>query len=750
MPVVDVPFIAETRTRYLTYALSVISGRALPDVRDGLKPVQRRILYAMLHSLHLHPDRAHRKSAAVVGEVLARFHPHGDLACYDAMVRMAQNFLQRYPLIDGQGNFGSLDGDAAAAYRYTEARLTKFALEVLGDIGEETVVERDNFDQTTKEPVVLPARVPNLLVNGATGIAVGMATAIPPHNLGEVIRALLLILEDEQVSDAKLLQQIKGPDFPTGCSVLNTRDELREIYRTGKGAIRMRADFVVEDLKRGRRQIVVTSVPYAIDKSALVEKIADLIIAKKVPQLTDVRDESTDQVRVVLELSTDADPETAMAYLFKHTTLQSSFHVNLTALVPTENPLAGKPLLLSLREMLTHFVDFRLEVTRAKLNFEKKCLAERIHLLEGLIRILDAIPEVIRIVRKSSSRLDAASRLASRFELSEIQSLFIVDLRIHQLSQTSIDEIQIELEEKQSRVREIDRILGSKKALKNYVAADLKRIGDEHSDKRRSEIVHDYTDPEFNEESYVTHEDAYVIVTKDGWLKRIGTGGDPQKTKIREGDRLLFAQAGSTRDLLALFTNYGNMFACRVSELAFTSGYGHPVQKMFRFDDGEQIMDCLLLRGGDQPIEGELFLYSFGGYGFRLNFQHITATKKVGKRLARLAGDDRLAGAFPVEKSKILALSEQGYGLLFPRDEAPVLSGAGKGVIIQRLPKGDRLIGAVSLEKGETVEITLQSGASRELGTSTLELSSRAKRGRKVVKRGGPVTRIINVSKLEK
>ncbi|MCB0358974.1 MAG: DNA topoisomerase 4 subunit A, partial [Bdellovibrionales bacterium] len=531
MSVVDVPLLEESKNRYLTYALSVVSGRALPDVRDGLKPVQRRILYAMYNNLRLTPDKAHRKSAAVVGEVLARYHPHGDSACYEAMVRMAQDFSLRYPLVDGQGNFGSLDGDAAAAYRYTEARLTPLALEVLGDLGSETVEERDNFDQTVREPVVLPSRVPNLLMNGAAGIAVGLATSIPPHNLRDLIKALTLLLDEPEVSDAKLLGAVKGPDFPTGCLILNSKSELKEIYTTGRGAIRMRGGYKVEHQGRAKYLLVVTSVPYGVDKSALVEKIADFILGKKLPQLVDVRDESTTDVRIVLELASGADAEEAMAYLYKNTTLESTFNVNLTALIPTDNPHTGRPERLSLRQMLQEFIDFRFIVTRRKLEFERKKLEERIHLLEGLISIIDAIPEVIRIVRKSDGRQNAAAMLQKRFSLSEAQAYFIVDLRIYQLSRTSIDELEAELKEKSARVAEINKILKSKAAMTNVIAEDFKRVADTYGDDRRCEIVHQFEEIELDTDAYVQHEDVFAVVTKDGWLKRISRTSDPVSTR---------------------------------------------------------------------------------------------------------------------------------------------------------------------------------------------------------------------------
>jgi DNA gyrase subunit A len=738
--IIDVDLAQESQSRYLTYALSVVSSRALPDVRDGLKPVQRRILYAMDNELHLTPDRYHRKSAAVVGEVLARFHPHGDSACYEAMVRMAQDFSLRYPLVDGQGNFGSLDGDSAAAYRYTEARLTPFAMEVIGDTGQETVSERDNFDQTIKEPVVLPSRAPNLLVNGASGIAVGMATAIPPHNLKEVIKALLLLLEDEEVADSRLLTAIKGPDFPTGCLILNSPRELREIYSTGKGAIRMRAGHTLEQSSRGKDVIVITSVPYGIDKSALVEKIADFIVARKVPQLVDVRDESTDVVRVVLELAPGADADKALAFLFKHTTLQHNFNVNLTALVPTKNPYAARPALLSLREMLRYFVQFRIEVTRNKLLFEKGKLDERIHVLEGLVKIFDALDEVIKIVRKSDGRADAAAKLQARFKLTEIQAFFIVDLRIYQLSRTSIDEITSELKEKSERVAEICRILDSAKALKAEISRDLNRISEQFGDARRSQIIAEYEEPEFDKEEYVQHEAAFVIVTKDGWLKRIRTTNDPQTTRLREGDSLFFVGKADTRDTLVIFSSQGNVYTTGIFDIASTSGFGEPVQKMFRFQDGEQIVSCLVLKREEEEAgQQELLLYSAFGYGFRLDTSQLQTSKKAGKRVMRLGDDDVLQGVTAIQKESLLLVSQQGYAVYFLAGEVPKLTGAGKGVILLKLPSDDRLVLACSVGKKSKVRVEVSHGAPKEIDVSGLTFMGRAKRGLKLIKRGFPV-----------
>lgn len=743
MAVVDVDILAESQSRYLTYALSVVNSRALPDVRDGLKPVQRRILYAMFQNLHLRPTANYRKSAAVVGEVLARFHPHGDAACYEAMVRMAQPFSLRYPLVDGQGNFGSLDGDGAAAYRYTEARLTPFALEVIGDIGQETVAERQNFDQTLTEPVVLPSRVPNLLVNGTSGIAVGMATAIPPHNLTEVIKALLLLLEDEEVTDSKILSIIHGPDFPTACAIANSKKELAEIYRTGRGAIRMRATYEVELAKRGKTLLIVTSIPYALDKSVIVEKIADLIIAKKLPQVSDVRDESTDDVRIVLELAAGADAEKVMSYLFKYTTLESNFNVNLTALMPTSNPHSGAPVQVSLRQMLESFVTFRVEVTRAKLLYEKKKLDERIHLLEGLRLIIDVIPEVIKLVRKSKGRADAAEKLMERFKLSELQALFIVDLRIYQLSATSIDEVLAELKEKVARVKEIERIVASAKALKKEVGTDLQRIVSEFGDKRRSQIVHDAISVSVDEEAFVAHEDVKVIVTRDGWLKRIGKGGDLETTRMREGDRLLFGADASTRDSLVLFSNFGNAFGLRVMDLPATSGYGEPVQKLLRFADGEQIVAARVVSQGE--VIGEQFFYTKRGFGFRAAGELLGDLTKRGKRLVRVSEGDLLKGVVTAKGDLVCTITANGYSVLFKRDEAPTLTGPGKGVIIQRIGDDDEIVGACVIPVGGKFLVEVENGGEREVSLGDLEITGRAKRGQKAVKRGLPVVGFLGV-----
>lgn len=739
MSIIDVDLKSETESRYLAYALSVVSSRALPDVRDGLKPVQRRILYAMLSSLNLKPEKAHRKSAAVVGEVLARFHPHGDSACYEAMVRMAQDFSFRYPLVDGQGNFGSLDGDSAAAYRYTEAKLTELAIEVLGDVWEETVDERDNFDQTTKEPVVLPSRIPNLLINGASGIAVGMATSIPPHNLKEVIKAIELLIEDPEVSYSKILGAIKGPDFPTACSILNSKQELREIYESGRGAIRMRGDYMIEEGKRGKTNIVITSIPYAIDKSSLITKIADLIISKKIPQLVDLRDESTEVIRIVLELAQGADPDKAMAYIYKNTPLQNNFNVNLTALIPTDNPYVGKPDQLSLRAILQHFIDFRISVTRKKLNFELQKLLARVHLLEGLLIALDVLDEIIEIVRKSDGRQDSATRLVKRFSLTETQALFIVDLRIYQLSKTSVVEVRDELKEKQTRIKSIKEILSSEKLLKNEILIDLQRLSSSFGDERRSKVLNEYEEIEISADEFVEHEDVHVVVTRDGWVKRIRSTNDPYSSRIREGDEIVSVLSANTRQLIGFISTKGNLFATKVIDIPYSTGYGDPIQKIFKFSDGEQIACSHIL---DQ-VSGEILLFTQGGFGVRLSADHLTETKKNGKRLMRVLDDDLLSGLVKLENDLVYLVTEDGYGLLYHNSEIPLLSGAGKGVILQKVGNNDKLVSVLSVTKKETLSATSKNGKVKDLQIKSLTIGSRAQKGSKIYDKATGIKEVV-------
>jgi DNA gyrase subunit A len=754
----------ESRDRYLTYALSVVSGRALPDVRDGLKPVQRRILYAMLQNLNLKPSSSHRKSAAVVGEVLARFHPHGDVACYEAMVRMAQDFSLRYPLVDGQGNFGSLDGDNAAAYRYTEAKLRELALEVIGEINEETVAFRDNFDATVVEPVVLPSRVPNLLINGATGIAVGMATSIPPHNLKDTIKAIVELAKEPELTTSKLTGIIKAPDFPTGCNILNSQKELVEMYETGRGSVRMRGEWAVEEQARGKQVIVVSSIPYAVNKATVVERIAGLIVDRKVPQLVDVRDESTDEVRVVLELAAGADPELAMAYLFKNTPLESNFAVNLTALVPAEGG-STRPELLSLKSCLKHFLDFRIEVTEKRLEFERKQLLDRIHILEGLVTIYDALDEAIKIVRKSDGRSDAAEKLRARFKLSEVQSFAVVDMRIYQLSRTNIDEIKKELAEKEKRVKEIEKLLKSKTALQGLVCSELEALAEKYGDRRKSKLIKDNVDIEFDETAYVVQEDVHAIITADGWVKRIRRTNDLSSTRLREGDSLLSGHALTTLDSVALVTSLGTLFVLKVSDFPASSGYGTPIQKLLKFKDGERIVSSFGISANaaaptvsasgqvEWPLGGAavgsssqdrrlkdgetLVLVGTKGTGYALTLTELSETKRTGRRIMKLRDGEFLAAVAPLSPI-VVFITQDGSGLAIPQAEIPVRDSAAVGVALMGVRDDDNLVaccGVASPKMKGTLLLNLKSGKTKDVPLSEVTKGHRALKGTKVYSR---------------
>src|SRR5882724_273371 len=493
------------QSRYLNYALSVITARALPDVRDGLKPVQRRILYTMWEQ-SLTADAKHRKCAKVVGDVMGSYHPHGDSALYETLVRMAQSFSLRYPLVDGSGNFGSLDGDSAAAMRYTECRLTRISDEMLTEIEQSTVHFRPNYDGTKNEPVVLPARVPNLLVNGATGIAVGMATKIPPHNVGEICTALIKLLDNDELSTAQLCRWVKGPDFPTGGQVLNSPDELKEIYKTGSGSVRLRGTWDIGPETRSTKTVYIDSIPYMVNKAQLVERIAEIVIARKLPQLLDVKDLSTEDVRIAIELKKDADEKMIMAYLFKHTPLQINFAVNLTCLIPTENPDVGRPERLDLKQILWHFLHFRLEVVTRRLEHELAALKKRIHILDGFETVFDALDEIIKTIRKSEGKADAADKIMKRFSLDAEQVDAILELKIYRLARLEILIIRTELEEKRKRARQIGALLRDEDSRWKLVRSELEEIqrtyGDPKIDKRRTSIESDSGEPEYSADDF--------------------------------------------------------------------------------------------------------------------------------------------------------------------------------------------------------------------------------------------------------
>ena len=635
------------QSRYLNYALSVITSRALPDVRDGLKPVQRRILFTMWQQ-NLTADAKHRKCAKVVGDVMGSYHPHGDVALYETLVRMAQPFSLRYPLVDGSGNFGSLDGDSAAAMRYTECRLARLSDEILLEIDQSTVPFRPNYDGTKTEPVVLPSRIPNLLINGATGIAVGMATNIPPHNLSEVCTALIKLLDNPDLSSVQLCRYIKGPDFPTGGEMLNSAEELKQIYKTGSGAIRLRATWENGPETRGSKTIYITSVPYTVNKSTLVERIADVALSRKLPPLLDVKDLSTDDVRIALELKKDADEKMVMAYLFKHTPLQTSFIVNLTCLIPTENPEVGRPERLDLHAILWHFLHFRLDVVTRRLENELQALQKRVHILQGFEKVFDALDEILKIVRRSEGKADAAKQIMARFDLDADQTDAILELKIYRLARLEILVIRKELEEKRRRMRQIGALLKDEQSRWDIVRVEIEEIQKKYGDPRRTKISSDEGEAEYTAEDFIVDEDNVVLVSRDGWVKRQKEVKDLSTTRLREGDGVLAAVAGSTRATMVFFSNFGVAYTSRIVDIPASTGYGDPIQKLFKLRDGERIVAAFSLdprvakkieakKEGDVPPVHAIGVTS-DGYAMRFSLQpFVEASTRSGRRYARTA-----------------------------------------------------------------------------------------------------------------
>ncbi len=553
------------RSSYIDYSMSVIVGRALPDVRDGLKPVHRRILYDMTE-LGVTPDKPHRKSARIVGDVLGKYHPHGDSSVYDAMVRLAQEWNIRYPLVDGHGNFGSVDGDSAAAMRYTEARMTPFALQMLRDLNKDTVDFQPNFDGDEKEPVVLPSRYPNLLVNGSNGIAVGMATSIPPHNLGDVIDATVRMIDDENCDIEDLIDIIQAPDFPTGAQILG-RNAAREAYRTGQGKIKVRSKYEFEETSRGKMQIVFTEIPYQVNKARLIEKIAELVKDKRIEHISDIRDESDrDGMRIVVELKKDANPQITLNRLFKHTQLQDTFSVIMIALVD------GQPKLLNLYDILDNYIKFQKEVVTRRTRYDLKKAEERAHILEGYIIALDNIDEVIKVIRSSYN--DAKQKLMERFGLSDVQAQAILDMRLARLQGLEREKIEAEYAELMEKINWYQAILSDEKILMGVIKGELLEIKEKFSDERRTEIVADSS--EIDESDLIQEQQVAITLTHLGYIKRVAM--DTYKTQkrggkgitgitTRENDFVKNMIITSTHDHLMFFTNTGKAHRMKAYEI---------------------------------------------------------------------------------------------------------------------------------------------------------------------------------------
>jgi DNA gyrase subunit A len=784
----DVSLAEATRTRFLNYALSVITSRALPDVRDGLKPVQRRILYAMWHDLHITADSRYIKCAAPVARTMELYHPHGDQAIYDTLVRMAQPFSLRHPLIEGYGNFGSIDGDPPAAFRYTECRLTRIAETLLSELREQTVDYRPNYSSTTEEPVVLPAQFPNLLVNGVTGIAVGMATNIPPHNLKEVCSALVALLDNREAPLERLLKHIHGPDFPTGGVILNSAEEIKQIYATGQGTIKLRGTY--EPHPERANALLVTSIPYGIEKDPLVERIGELIGKGQVPQLTNVKDLSTDDVRILLELRSGASAEAALAYLFKNSPLQINYSINLTCLLPAEGAEVAVPNRLDLKTILQQFLDFRLEVVTRRLRFELNNLLERIHILEGFAIIFRNLDEAIQIIRASDGKADAAPKLMARFELSAIQAEAVLETKLYRLSKLEIREILEELAQKRKRAKEIRRLLDDEPERWQIIRGELKQIIQTFGEPRRTRIEVPSAPVEFREEDYIVDEDSWVIVTQDGWTKRQKSFTDVASIRLRDDDRVGWIYRARARQTMTFFTDRGIAYTLRVNDIPMTTGHGEPIQKQFAFEDQEHIVGvvchdprCLpdaskhpqtgprliqrLLSGeledgpsdwaghanGEQDSGGNGSVASLppppyaiavtaGGKVLRFALAPLAAVStRKGRLVVRLdpsCKGDRVVGVHATDGSENVCLATQSARvLIFPVIEANIVAGPARGVNAIRLDAKDRVIGFVlATKKREGLTVRTSRGATQIVRATKYPVASRGGKGYAILQRG--------------
>jgi len=761
-----IPLRQAAQERYLNYSLSVITSRALPDVRDGLKPVQRRILYTM-HQQGLTSTSKHRKCAKVVGDVMGNYHPHGDSSIYEALVRMAQPFSMRMPLVDGSGNFGSVDGDNAAAMRYTECRMTAVASEVLQDLGSRTVAYKPNYDGSREEPVVLPSRLPNLLLNGATGIAVGMATNIPPHNLREIANALLKLLRDPEVKDYQLVANdaIAGPDFPTGGQIINTKEELREIYQTGQGTIKLRGTVVEDKGSRGGNVLQINSIPFSVNKATLVERMSELVFEGKLPLVNEVRDLSTDEIRIDVLLKKDADPNKVLAFLFKHTDFQKNFNVNLTCLVPTENPELGTPERLSLKEMLWHFLHFRLDVVTRRLENELAALEKRIHILEGFALIFDVLDEIIRIIRRSDGKADAAEKIMKRFPaddggLDAEQTDAILELKLYKLARLEINVVLDELKDKKKRARQIRKLLredtkdtnasGRWKIVREEIEGLVQQYGKDAIGRRRTAIDPIEDEVEYSAEDFIIAEDCHVLVTVDGWVKRQKQIADPSKSRVRQGDSVLTVVGGSTRESIGFFSSLGVCYTARMIDIPASTGFGEPIQKLFKMKDGEKIVAAISL---DPRVIGDIqedpnsdycpeihgFAASSNGFALRFGLAPFAEpSTRSGRRYARVSGGASIIDVIPVAGTEvILAVTHNCRAIVCDAEEVNYLSGPGKGVTLIRLAADDELLGfKASTGDRDLLTVETNRGAKKTISTAKYRVTSRGGKGVEIQKNG--------------
>ncbi|THE09468.1 DNA gyrase subunit A [Bacillus timonensis] len=725
----------EMKTSFLDYAMSVIVSRALPDVRDGLKPVHRRILYAM-NDLGMTSDKAYKKSARIVGEVIGKYHPHGDSAVYDTMVRMAQDFNYRYMLVDGHGNFGSVDGDAAAAMRYTEARMSKISMELLRDINKDTIDYQDNYDGSEKEPAVLPARFPNLLVNGAAGIAVGMATNVPPHQLGEVIDGVLAISKDPEITIAELMDIIPGPDFPTAGHILG-RSGIRKAYETGKGSITLRAKVEIEQMKNGKEVILVTELPYQVNKAKLIEKIAELVRDKKIDGITDLRDESDrNGMRIVMEVRRDANANVLLNNLYKHTALQTSFGINMLALVN------GHPRVLNLKQCLQYYLDHQVVVIKRRTAFELRKAEARAHILEGLRIALDHIDEIITLIRGSQTTDIAREGLMTRFNLSEKQAQAILDMRLQRLTGLERDKIEAEYQELVALIAELKAILADEEKVLEIIREELLEIKERFNDTRRTEILAGGYEM-IEDEDLIPRENIIITLTNKGYIKRLPVstyrsqkrgGRGIQGMGTNEDDFVEQLLSTSTHDTILFFTNKGKVYRLKGYEIPEFSrtAKGIPIINLLEIEKEEWINAIIPV--SELVDDWFLFFTTRKGISKRTPLSSFANIRKGGLIAVGLHEGDELISVRLTDGSKdIIIGTKDGMLIRFPESDVRSMGRTAAGVKGINLSEGDEVVGMEILEDNLDVLIVTEHGYGKRTPASEYRIQSRGGKGLKTV-----------------
>ncbi|SHF48371.1 DNA gyrase subunit A [Desulfofundulus australicus DSM 11792] len=747
--VIPIDINEEMKHSYLDYAMSVIVGRALPDVRDGLKPVHRRILYAM-HQLGLTPDRPHRKSAHIVGEVMSKFHPHGDMAIYDALVRMAQDFASRYPLVDGHGNFGSVDGDAPAAMRYTEARMARITMAMLADIDKNTVDFIPNYDGSTEEPAVLPSRIPNLLVNGSSGIAVGMATNIPPHNLGEIIDGVIKLIDNPEVTIPELMQVIKGPDFPTGGKIMG-RQGIREAYQTGRGTIKVRAQASIEKISGGKNAIVVHEIPFMVNKARLIEKIAELVREKKIEGITDLRDESDRQgMRIVIELRRDAKPRVVLNQLYKHTQMQETFGVIMLALVN------GQPQVLNLRQMLYHYLDHQKEVVIRRTRFDLEKAEARAHIVEGLRVALDHIDEVINTIRSSRTVEIAKNALMEKFSFSEKQAQAILDMRLQRLTGLERDKLEEEYKELLEKIAYLRGILADERKVLQVIKEELLEMRQKFADPRRTVISDE--DSSLEVEDLIPDEEVVITITNQGYIKRMpldayrsqrrgGRGVTAMGTKEEDFVRHLFIT--STHHYFLFFSNQGKVYRLKVHEIpeASRQSKGTALVNLLYIGQQERITAVIPVREFSKGLY--LFMATRAGVVKKTELEQFDTSRRDGIIAIKLDERDELVDVkLTTGTEEIILGTRQGLAIRFSEKEVLPYGRTARGVKGISLQPGDMVVAMDIVRPDGDVLVVTDNGYGKRTPVSEYRLQARGGKGiisARVTERNGPVSAMLVV-----